>query len=241
MINSFKLNHPLPMLCNQLNVAVSAYCAYCNWKLASPRKQDLCLLTHIHAAHERRRGIYGSHKCESDLASQGVAVSINRIKRLRKTAGIRCIHKRKLRVTTDAKHKLPIAPNLFNREFTQCALNKVWVTDITSIPTNEGWLYLAAVKDLYTCVIVGWAMGEQMIKTLVCDVLRAAYLRKKQALGLMHHSDHGSQYCAETYRNMQVSYNMQTSMSRKGDCWDNAPTESFFGALKNRVFASPQI
>ena len=109
----------------------------------------------------------------------------------------------------------------------------MWVTDITYIPTNEGWLYLAAVKDLHTCEIAGWAMGERMTKQLVCDALRSAYWRKKPPAGLLHHSDRGSQYCSKAYRALQTSYNMQTSMSRKGDCWDNAPMESFFGTLKN--------
>jgi len=233
MIDSLKAKHPLPMLCHQLNVAVSGYSAYCNGRPSSTRKQeDLRLLTHIRAAHERGRGIYGAIKIQSELAALGIQVGVNRIKRLRKAAGIRCIHKRKFRVTTDSKHKLPIAPNLLNRQFNQLAPNTVWVADITYIPTDEGWLYLAAVKDLHTCEIVGWAMDERMTKSLVCDALRAAYWRKKPAAGLMHHSDRGSQYCSKAYRTLQASYKMQTSMSRKGDCWDNAPMESFFGTLK---------
>ena len=159
-------------------------------------------------------------------------MGVNRIKRLRKAAGIRCIHKRKFKVTTDSKHKLPIAPNLLDRQFNQLAPNTVWVADITYISTDEGWLYLAEVKDLHTCEIVGWAMTERMTKHLGCDALRAAYWRKKPAPGLMHHSDRGSQYCSKAYRTLQAGYKMQTSMSRKGDCWDNAPMESFFGTLK---------
>ena len=221
------------MLCKQLNVAISGYSAYCNGKQPSPRKlEDLRLTLKIKAAHERGRRIYGASKIQSELAAQGVLVGVNRIKRLRKLANIKCIHKRKFRITTDSKHKLPIAPNLLNRQFTQSAPNKVWVADITYIPTDEGWLYLAAVKDLHTCEIVGWAMDERMTKSLACDALRAAYWRKKPSAGLMHHSDRGSQYCSKAYRALQVSYKMQTSMSRKGDCWDNAPMESFFGTLK---------
>ena len=188
MIESLKLKHPLRMLCNQLNVAVSGYAAYCSGKPASPRKQEeLHLLTHIRAAHERRRGVYGEDKIQSVLASKGVAVGINTIKRLPKTAGIRWINKRKFRVTSDTKHKLPIAPNLLSREFAQCAPNKVWVADVIYIPTDKGWLHLAAVKDFYTCEIVGWSMGERMTKTLVCDALREAYWREKPVPRLMHH------------------------------------------------------
>ena len=168
---------------------------------------------------------------------------LNRIKRLRRLLvaavvfvlhGIRCTHKKKFRATTDSKHSLPIAENVLNRQFAQTAPNQVWVADITYIPTDEGWLYLAALKDLYTCEIValalghpvgqplGWAMDRQMTKKLVTDALRAAYWRKKPPPGLLHHSDRGSQYCSGTYRALQVSYKMKTSMSRKGDCWERA-------------------
>jgi putative transposase len=166
------------------------------------------------------------------LLAQGIAAGLNRIKRLRRLHGIRCTYKKKFKVTTDSKHSLPTADNVLNRQFAQTAPNQVWVADITYIPTDEGWLYLAAVKDLYTCEIVGWAMDKQMTKQLAIDALRAAYWRKKPAPGLLHHSDRGSQYCSGTYRTLQVSYKMKTSMSRKGDCWDNAPMESFFGTLK---------
>ena len=216
------------MLCSQLNEPVSGYCAH-RHKPASPRQQeDQRLTIAIKTAHARGRGIYGPNKIQAELAAQGIYIGINRIKRLRKPAGIRCIHKRKFRVTTDSKHKLPIAPNLLNREFSPSAPNQVWVADITYIPTDEGWLYLAAVKDCHTCEIVGWAIDERMTKTLICDALRAAYWRKKPGAGLMHHSDRGSQYCSKAYRALQAGYKMQTSMSNKGDCWDNAPMESFF-------------
>ena len=144
-----------------------------------------------------------------------------------------------------------IAPNLLNREFNlTTAPNQVWVTDITYIPSDEGWLYLAAVKDLHTCEIAGWAMDERMTKQLVCHALRSAYWRKKPSAGLLHHSGRGSHYCSKVYRALQTRYKMQTSMSRKGDCWEfalsrhlseaqsshNAPMESFFGTLKNECW-----
>ncbi len=192
------------------------------------------LLVGIKAAHQRGRGTYGPSKIQTELAEQGMAAGINRIKRLRKLHGIRCIHKKKFKVTTDSKHSLPVALNLLDRQFSQVtAPNQAWVADITYIPTDEGWLYLAALKDLYTCEIVGWAMDERMTKTLVADALRSAYWRRKPKAGLMHHSDRGSQFCSATYRSLQASYGMETSISRKGNCWDNAPMESFFGTLKN--------
>jgi putative transposase len=127
---------------------------------------------------------------------------------------------------------MPVARNLLNRQFDCTAPNQVWVADITYIPTGEGWLYLAAVKDLYTCEIVGWAMDNRMTQRLVMDALTAAYWKKKPLTGLLHHSDRGSQYCSAAYRALQASYGKQTSMSRKGNCWDNAPMESFFGTIK---------
>ena len=139
----------------------------------------------IRVAQARGGGIYGSHKIQAELRAEGVEVGINRIKRLRKAVGIRCIHKRKFRVTTDSKHKLPIAPNPLNREFNYTTVpNQVWVTDITYIPTDEGWLYLATVKDLHTCEIAGWAMDERMTKQLVCDALRSAYSPTVPPFGL---------------------------------------------------------
>ena len=233
MIDKFRHQHPVARLCALVDVAKSGYQAWCTGKVTSPRKlEDMRLVVAIKAAHQRGRGIYGPEKIQNELLAQGVKAGLNRIKRLRRLHGIRCTHKKKFRVTTDSKHQLPIAENVLDRQFAQTAPNQVWVADITYIPTEEGWLFLAALKDLYTCEIVGWAMDKQMTKKLVTDALRAAYWRKKPPPGLLHHSDRGSQYCSGTYRALQISYKMKTSMSRKGDCWDNAPMESFFGTLK---------
>ena len=233
MIDKLKSQHAVQRLCQQLNVAMSGYLAHRNGRRDSERKQqDQRLLLYIRAAHARGRGTYGPLKIQTELATQGMIAGINRIKRLRTLHGIRCSHKKKFRVTTDSKHHLPVARNLLDRKFTCTAPNQVWVADITYIPTGEGWLYLAAVKDLYTCEIVGWSMDSRMTQTLVMSALTAAYWKKKPAPSLMHHSDRGSQYCSAAYRALQASYGMQTSMSRKGNCWDNAPMESFFGSLK---------
>ena len=223
MIHKFRAQHPITRLCALVDVAKSGYQAWCAGKVTSPRKlEDMLLVVAIKAAHQRGRGIYGPEKIQSELLAQGMKAGLNRIKRLRRLHSVRCTHKKKFKVTTDSKHSLPIAANILDRQFTQTAPNHVWVADITYIPTDEGWLFLAAVKDLYTCEIVGWAMDKQMTKTLVLDALRAAYWRKKPKPGLLHHSDRGSQYCSGTYRALQVSYKMKTSMSRKGDCWERA-------------------
>ena len=194
MIDKLKSQHAVQRLCQQLNVAMSGYLAHSHGKPSSERKQqDQRLLVYIRAAHARGRGIYGPLKIQTELAAQGVMAGINRIKRLRTLHGIRCTHKKKFRVTTDSKHLMPVARNLLDRQFACTAPNQVWVADITYIPTGEGWLYLAAVKDLYTCEIVGWSMDNRMTQTLVMDALTAAYWKKKPAPGLMHHSDRGSQ------------------------------------------------
>ena len=233
MIDQLRHLHPIFKLCDLLDVARSGYQAWCTGKIVPARKlEDLRLVVAIKAAHARGRGIYGPLKIRSELQAQGIDVGLNRIKRLRKLHGIRCSHKKKFRVTTDSKHYLPVASNLLDRQFACTAPNQVWVADITYIPTGEGWLYLAAVKDLYTCEIVGWSIDNRMTQTLVMDALTAAYWKKKPAPGLMHHSDRGSQYCSAAYRALQASYGIQTSMSRKGNCWDNAPMESFFGTIK---------
>ena len=233
MIHKLQSQYPVSKLCSLLGVAKSGYQAWNAGTVMPQRKLDeQSLLVAIKAAHLRGRGTYGPAKIRDELADLGIKAGNNRIKRLRRLHGIRCIHKKKFRVTTDSKHKLPIAENLLNRQFVRTAPHQVWVADITYIPTDEGWLFLAAIKDLYTCELVGWAMDSRMTKTLVVGALRAAYSRHKPKPGLIHHSDRGSQYCSSAYRALQVSYGMTTSMSRKGNCWDNAPMESFFGTLK---------
>lgn len=234
MIDQLRNQHPVTKLCDVLNVAKSGYQAFRRGKVIPPRQLEaLRLVVAIKAAHQRGRGTYGPKKIRDELADRGIVAGLNRIKRLRQLHGIRCTHKKKFKVTTDSRHRLPVAPNVLDRRFADTtAPNQVWVADISYVPTGKGWLYLAALKDLHTCEIVGWAMDCRMTQALVTDALRAAYWRKKPQPGLLHHSDRGSQYCSQAYRALQSSYGMQTSMSRKGNCWDNAPMESFFGALK---------
>jgi transposase InsO family protein len=159
----------------------------------------------------------------------------DRIDRLRRALGIRCKQKRKFKATTNSNHALPVAENLLAQTFTAERPNRAWVTDITYIPTGEGWLYLSGIKDLYTCEIVGYAMGERMTQDLCGRALFRAVRAKRPAPGLIHHSDRGSQYCAQEYRKLLEQFGMQASMSRRGNCYDNAPMESFWGTLKNEL------
>ena len=198
----------------------------------SPRaKSDRHLLGLIKHFWLESGGVYGYRKITDDLRDEGETCGKHRVYRLMRAEGLRSQTGYRRRQGHYGKPAV-VAPNRLAQQFDSQAPNQVWVADITYIPTDEGWLYLAAIKDLYSCEIVGWAMDSRMTKALVADALRAAYWRKKPKPGLMHHSDRGSQYCSATYRALQASYGMRTSMSRKGNCWDNAPMESFFGTLK---------
>ena len=202
----------------------------------SPRAQlNARLETEILAAHERTRQTYGPERLQADLADHGVRVGVHRIKRLRRKLGLRCKQKRKFIATTDSAHALPVAKNVLNREFAVTAPNKVWVTDITYIATDEGWLYLAGVKDVFNGELVGYSMADNMTCNLVTQALFRAVTHKRPPNGLIHHSDRGSQYCAHDYQKMLQQFGMQPSMSRKGNCWDNAPMESCWGSLKTEL------
>ncbi|STH68747.1 IS600 orfAB' transposase [Escherichia coli] len=202
----------------------------------SDRKQsDERLKLEIKVAHirTRTRETYGTRRLQTELADNGIIVGRDRLARLRKELRLHCKQKRKFRATTSSDHNLPVTPNLLNQNFTPTAPNQVWVADITYVATREGWLYLAGVKDVYTCEIVGYAMGERMTKELTGKALFMALRSQRPPTGLIHHSDRGSQYCAYDYRVIQEQSGLKTSMSRKGNCYDNAPMESFWGTLKN--------
>jgi len=223
------------LLCRTLEVSPSGYY---DWKRRpdSPRqKAEARLVIEIKAAHQRNRETYGPERLQTDLAEHGIQVGVHRIKRIRRTHGIRCKQVKKFKATTNSNHALPVAKNLLDQKFNAEEPNQVWVSDITYIPTTEGWLYLAGHKDLFTGEVVGYAMGERMTKNLVSQSLFRAASAKRPATGLIHHSDRGSQYCALEYQKHLEQFGMQSSMSRRGNCYDNAPIESFWGALKNEL------
>ena len=189
----------------------------------------------IRAAHKRTRETCGPERLQQDMSAYGVNVGLCRIRRIRKKLGICCKQKRKFKATTNSKHKLPVAENILEQKFEATAPNKVWVTDITYIPTDDGWLYLAGHKDIFNGEIVGYAMDSRMTKDLVNKSLLRAVAAKCPTTGLIHHSDRGSQYCSYEYRELLDHLGMRASMSRKGNCYDNAPMESFWGTLKNEL------
>jgi len=223
------------VLCRTLEVSPSGYYAWLKRPDSPRQKEEARLVIEIKAAHKRTRETCGPERLQVDLAEHGVKVGVHRIKRIRKEQGIRCKQVKKFKATTNSDHSLPVAENLIKQNFAVEAPNQVWVTDITYIPTAEGWLYLAGHKDLFTGEVVGYAMGERMTKNLVSQSLFRAVSTKRPAAGLIHHSDRGSQYCALEYRKLLEQFGMQVSMSRRGNCYDNAPIESFWGILKNEL------
>ena len=230
--------YALQALCDTLGVSPSGFEA---WKRGGGRQKrlsDAQLLTLIRAVHAETKGAYGSPRVYRELKARGIPVSRDRVARLMRNNDIRARHKRRYKATTDSRHDFPVAPNVLNRNFEPERPDQTWTADITYIPTNEGWLYLAVVMDLYTRMIVGWSMDARMTRELAMNALRMAYFRRKPTRGVMHHSDRGSQYCSHDYQALLRDYGMHASMSRKGNCWDNAPMESFFNSLKNeRVHA----
>ena len=235
MMKELRLHYPVSIMSRVLNVSASGYYAWLDRPLSKRAQEETRLEVEIRAAHKRTRQTYGPERLQHDLAEHGIHVGVSRIKRIRKKLGIKCKQKKKFKATTNSKHKLPVAGNLLEQNFETTRPNTAWVTDITYVPTDEGWLYLAGHKDLFSKEIVGYAMGSRMTKNLVSQSLFKAVAAKRPAKGLFNHSDRGSQYCSIEYRKLLVQFGMEASMSRKGNCYDNAPMESFWGTLKQEL------
>jgi transposase InsO family protein len=231
MMEKLRLEYPIPLMCGIFKVSTSGYYRWRKQPISKRKQEEARLEVEILAAHKRTRETCGPERLQEDLAAHGVHVSIHRIKRIRKKLGLRCKQKKK-KATTDSNHSLPVAPNLLRQNFKTTAPNEVWVTDITHIATDQGWLYLAGHKDLFTGEVVGYAMDSRMTKSLVSESLFRAVAAKRPGDGLIHHSDRGSQYCSHRYRKLLDQFEMRSSMSRTGNCYDNAPMESFWGILK---------
>ena len=226
--------YPLPAMCETLTVSISGYRA---WKRGgSPNRKrltDIQMLALIRSIHAQLKAAYGSPRMVKEIRGRGFPAGKERVERLMRENGIRGRHKRRYKATTDSKHSLPVAPNLLDRNFQPAAPNQAWTADLTYVWTQEGWLYLAVVLDLFNREVVGWSIKPRMTADIVTDALTMAWFRRRPAPGLIHHSDRGSQYASHAFQNKLAEYGMICSMSRKGNCWDNAPTESFFNSLKN--------
>jgi len=226
---------PVKVMCRVLEVSTSGYYAWRDRPESLRSQANRVLLEQIRSAHKRGRGTYGSPRVYRELKASGIACSLNRVARLMRSSSICGRRRPKFRCTTNSRHALPVAVNVLDRQFAPSQKNAVWTADITYIWTAEGRLYLAVVIDLYSRRIVGWSMARRMQTSLVATALRMALLRNRPPAGLIHHSDRGSQYASHEHQAILARYGIICSMSRKGNCWDNAPTESFFSSLKTEL------
>lgn len=223
-------------MCKVLGVSKSGYYCWCGRPESERLKRKLEVMARIEQIHRNSKGRYGAPRVYHSLKAQGVKVTRSTVSRWMKEAGLRAKTKRKFRVvTTDSNHKLPVAENILDRNFEPRAPGEVLTSDITYIPTGEGWLYLALTLDLGTRKVAGWSMDATMTEKLVSDALTMATARVQLKHGAIHHSDRGSQYASKAFRELLVKNELTPSMSRRGDCWDNAATESFFHTLKTEL------
>lgn len=224
-------------MCRVLDVSASGYYAWVDRRPSFRAQGDQHLLSHIQRIHEESRQAYGSLKTWKALRSLGIPCGKHRIARLRRENGIEARRRRRFKVTTQCRKMQWIAPNRLNRCFHVQGPNRVWVGDVTFIATRTGWLYLAIIMDLYSRKIIGWAMSNRIDKRLVLDALNMALLRRRPDAEILHHTDRGAIYASDEYRQKLSTHKIVASMSRKGNCYDNAVAESFFSTLKNEAIA----
>ena len=230
-----KAFYAIAILCDVLGVSRSGYYAWSRRPAPARARVDAQLKTQIAAAHLTSRRTYGSPRVHAELRSKGVHIGKKRVERLMREEGIKGRQKHRFRHTTDSNHTNPIAPNVLERHFETTAPNKAWVTDVTYIATGEGWLYLATMLDLFSRRVVGWATSATNDRALALEALGQALRARRPVPGLVHHSDRGSPYASEDYRSALSQSGIVASMSRTGDCWDNAVAESFFGTIKGEL------
>lgn len=223
---------PVDAMCRVLGVTRSGFYAWKKRPKPDREKADARLAASVAAVHTRSRKTYGSPRVHEELKAQGVRVGRKRVERLMRENGLQGRRKRRFKRTTDSKHNGPIAPNLLARDFTETEPNRSWVTDVTAIATDEGWLYLAVMLDLFSRRVVGWATSSSNDTALALAALTLALRSRRPPPGLLHHSDRGSPYASADYRAKLRAHGARRSMSRKGDCWDNAVAESFFASLR---------
>lgn len=231
-IHDHRQAYPLTLMCRVLAVSRSGYYAWRKRGPSARKMADKVLLALIRLHHKKSRGSYGSPRIHEALHEEGVHCGRKRVARLMREAGLRARQKRSYKVTTQSNHNLPVAPNLLDQDFTVEQPNETWLSDITYIATAEGWLYLAVVLDLYSRQIVGWSMQPTLARQLPLAALRMALQQRRPTAGWLHHSDQGSQYASADYQQLLADHRARVSMSRRGNCYDNAPVESFFSTLK---------
>ena len=227
--------YPVTVLCKVMEVSRSGFYDYLHRfkKGNDDNPKEAALAARIYMIFKEHRSKYGSRRIAKQLNNEGHVIGRYKARRIMKDLKLKTKTPRRYKVTTDSRHSFPVAPNVLNRNFDIAEPNTVWTADISYVWTLEGWLYLAIVMDLFSRQIVGWAMNKRMKTQLTLDALSMAYFRRKPGSDLIHHSDRGSQYACHEYQNCLERYHMVPSMSRKGNCWDNAPTERFFRSLKS--------
>jgi putative transposase len=236
-----KARFEVRVMCDVFGIAPSRYYEWERKQQSEHATKDAELLASIRAIFAKFRGRYGAPRIHDQLARQEVCVSQKRVARLMREAGLKAKGRRKYKATTDSNHGAPVAPNVLERDFHVERPDAAWVSDITYIWTRQGWMYLAVILDLYSRKVVGWSLADRMTAELVCDALDAAVRLRRPKPGLIFHSDRGSQYASRAFRRRLWRHQMRQSMSRKGDCWDNAVAESFFATLKKELIRDRAI
>ena len=226
---------PIRLMCRALAVSPAGYYAWRDRPESRRSVHNRTLLSAIRVIHRESRETYGSPSIRDALIKQGHGVGKHRIARLMRAEGIRAKTVKQWRATTQSSHRMPVAANVLDRQFSITRPNRVWAGDITSVWTTEGWLYLAVVLDLYSRAVIGWALEARLTGALARQALTMAIRHRAPTSGLLHHSDRGSQYAATAYQQLLTTHGMTGSMSRRGNCWDNACVESFFGTLKREL------
>jgi putative transposase len=234
-IEEHRSQWPARLMCGILEVGPAGYYAWRSRPLSDQQQRQDALIVNIQAIHQEFQARYGSPRIHQELLAREQPCCVNTVAKLMRNHGIAAKTARKFRVTTDSNHGLPIAENVLDRQFNPSAANEVWLADFTYIWTREGWLYLAVVEDLYSRMAVGWSMAADMTSRLVVDALEMAVQRRLPGENLLTHSDRGSQYASEHYQRLLGKHGITCSMSRKGNCWDNAPMESWFASLKKEL------
>jgi len=231
-IEAKKAEYPITLMCRQLGVSRSGYYAWRGRKPSKRAQETSRLGAEVRAIYSEHKGRYGSPRVVRELRARGRCTSRNRVSRIMRDQGLQARQSKLFRRTTDSEHGFAVAENLLERDFHTQRPNQVWVTDLTFIRTRDGWLYLSAIIDLYSRAIVGWAMGDRIDTALCLRALNMAVRFRRPRPGLVHHSDRGVQYASHAYQKALARYGIRCSMSRRGDCWDNAVAESFWGTLK---------
>jgi putative transposase len=235
LIDAAKEEFPVQRLCQVLGVSPSGYFAWRSRPAGCRQREDLVLLAHIRSAFARSNGTYGSPRVTRELQDEGLEVGRRRTARLMRENGLKARQKRQFKRTTDSHHAFPVAPNLLEQDFSAERPNQKWAADISYVWTNEGWLYLAVVLDLFARRVVGWAVSDRLHQELALEALRKALAIRRPGEGLTHHADRGSQYCSTAYQAALKKHGIRISMSGKGNCFDNAVVETFFKSLKSEL------